>query len=105
MLVTRRHRSITRPARGALADHHGDELALVVYELLDAHDDTVRLGEGLGDDLRWRAHLDYLRGLQRVGREALARGTAGELARPTRRPGDLFRRFRRPSAGTEIAIQ
>jgi hypothetical protein len=79
-------------------------LALVVYELLDAHDDTVRLGEGLEDDLRWQAHLDYLRGLQRVGREALARGIAGELERPTRRPGDLFRRFRRPSASTEIAI-
>ena len=103
MLVTRR-RSIARPARGALADSHDDELALVVYELLDAHDDTVRLGEGLESDLRWRAHLDYLRGLQRVGREALARGTAGEPARSTRRPADLFRRFRRPPASTEIAI-
>jgi hypothetical protein len=56
-------------------------LAVVVYELLDAHDDTVRLGEGLEGDLRWRAHVDYLRGLQRVGREALARGTA-EIAIP-----------------------
>jgi hypothetical protein len=81
MLVTRL-RSLSQPARGALADHHGDELAVVVYELLDAHDDTVRLGEGLEADLRWRAHLDYLRGLQRVGREALARGTAGEIAIP-----------------------
>jgi hypothetical protein len=79
-------------------------LTLVVYELLDAHDDTVRLGEGLEGDLRWRAHLDYLRGLQRVGREALARGTAGEPARPKRRSADLFRRFRRPPASTEIAI-
>jgi hypothetical protein len=103
MLVTRR-RSIARPARGALADQHGDVLALVVYELLDAHDDTVRLGEGLEGDLRWRAHLDYLCGLQRVGREALARGTAGEPARSTRRPADLFRRFRRPPASTEISI-
>jgi hypothetical protein len=104
MLVTRRHRSITRPARGAVADHHGDVLALVVYELLDAHDDTVRLGKRLEGDLRWRAHLDYLRGLQRVGREALARGTADEPARSKRRPADLFRRFRRPPASTEIAI-
>ncbi|MGZ6565615.1 MAG: hypothetical protein ACXVHB_33965 [Solirubrobacteraceae bacterium] len=103
MLVTRR-RSTARPARGDLSDHHGDVLALVVYELLDAHDDTMRLGEGLEGDLRWRAHLDYLRGLQRVGREALARGTAGEPARSTRRPADLFRRFRRPPASTEIAI-
>jgi hypothetical protein len=103
MSVTRR-RSIARPARRALEDHHGDELALVVYELLDAHDDTMRLAEGLEDDERWRAHLDYLRALQRVGREALARGTAGEIARSTRRPGDLFRRVRRPPASTEIAI-
>jgi hypothetical protein len=73
-----RRRSIARRAREALAERHGDELALVVYELLDAHDDTVRLGEGLESDLRWRAHVDYLRGLQRVGREALARGTARE---------------------------
>jgi hypothetical protein len=73
-----RRRSVARPARGAIADH---ELAVVVYELLDAHDDTVRLGEGLEGDLRWRAHVDYLRGLQRVGREALARGTA-EIAIP-----------------------
>jgi hypothetical protein len=102
MLVTRLQ-SITRRAGGALADQHGDELVLVVYELLDAHDDTVRLGEGLEADLRWRAHLDYLRGLQRVGREALARGTAGEIAGSTRRPGELFRRFRRSPAATEIA--
>ena len=82
MLGTRR-RSIARRARGALAEHHRDELVLVVYELLDAHDDTVRLGEGLETDLQWRAHLDYLRGLQRVGREALARGKAGgEVALP-----------------------
>jgi hypothetical protein len=73
-----RRPSVARRAPEALAEHHGDELALVVYELLDAHDDTVRLGEGLESDLRWRAHLDYLRGLQRVGREALARGTARE---------------------------
>jgi hypothetical protein len=103
MLVTRR-RSIARRARGALAEHHGDELALVVYELLDAHDDTMRLGEGLETDLRWRAHLDYLRGLQRVGREALARGTASEPVRSTRRPADLLKRFRRPPAVSEVAI-
>ena len=45
----------------------------LVYELLDAHDDTSRLADELAADPRWGAHLDYLRGLQRVGREALAR--------------------------------
>ena len=82
MLVTRRRRSTARRARQALAEHQRDELALLVYELLDAHDDTVRLGEGRETDLWWRAHLDYLRGLQRVGREALAGTSAGEIAIP-----------------------
>jgi hypothetical protein len=53
----------------------------VVYELLDAHDDVVRLAAGtdLEDDALWAAHLDYLRGLQRVAREDLALA-AGALA-------------------------
>lgn len=54
----------------------GFDVERLLYELLDAHDDTVRLaGEG-ADELRWQAHLDYLRQLQRVGREALARAGA-----------------------------
>jgi hypothetical protein len=47
-------------------------LAELVYELLDAHDDTARLAAGLDHDTGWAAHLDYLRTLQRVGRELLA---------------------------------
>ena len=47
-------------------------LSQFVYELLDAHDDTVRLAEEHEGDLRWDAHVDYLRRLQRVGREMLA---------------------------------
>jgi hypothetical protein len=89
--------------RGFHREDRGDELALLVYELLDAHDDTVRLADGPESDLRWRAHLDYLRGLQRVGREALARATAGDVARSTRRRPDVFGRFRR-QAGDEVAI-
>lgn len=50
-----------------------DHLGTLVYELLDAHEDTMRLADGLSGDARWAAHLDYLRGLQRVGRESLAR--------------------------------
>jgi hypothetical protein len=103
MLVTRR-RPTVRPARGALAEHHGNELALLIYELLDAHDDTMRLGEGLESDLRWRAHLDYLRGLQRVGREALARDTVGDFARSTRRPANPFKRCRRLPSGGEVVL-
>jgi hypothetical protein len=44
----------------------------LVYELLDAHVDTVRLAGELEQVPAWGAHLDYLRDLQRVGREALA---------------------------------
>jgi hypothetical protein len=45
----------------------------LVYELLDAHCDTIGLVDEADDGVVWAAHLDYLRDLQRVGREALAR--------------------------------
>ena len=48
----------------------------LVYELLDAHADTARLALDDAGDGEWDNHLAYLRDLQRVGREALAR--AGE---------------------------
>jgi hypothetical protein len=48
-------------------------IADLVYELLDAHADTMRLARELDSDPAWAAHLDYLRDLQRVGRESLAR--------------------------------
>lgn|GEM_PF-3087088 len=48
-------------------------LSCLLYELLDAHLDTIGLAAALEQDQRWAAHLDYLRGLQRVGRETLAR--------------------------------
>jgi glutamate mutase epsilon subunit len=50
-----------------------DVRTALVYELLDAHDDTAALAEELAGDPRWDAHLDYLRALQRVGRATLAR--------------------------------
>jgi hypothetical protein len=46
----------------------------LLYELLDAHVDTMRLARDLDADPSWAAHLDYLSDLQRVGREALAHG-------------------------------
>jgi hypothetical protein len=48
----------------------------LVYELLDAHVDTMRMAFELDDDPAWAAHLDYLRDLQRVAREALASASA-----------------------------
>ena len=54
-----------------------DQLSRLLYELLDAHIDTITLAVPLEGNQRWAAHLDYLRSLQRVGRETLARaGTA-----------------------------
>jgi hypothetical protein len=53
------------------------QLTLLVYELLDAHDDTARLAAGLAPDVRWEAHVGYLRDLQRLGREALALASTG----------------------------
>ena len=49
-----------------------EQLSRLVYELLDAHADTICLGGELSGDLEWEAHLEYLRGLQRVSREMLA---------------------------------
>jgi uncharacterized protein YciI len=49
-----------------------EDVASLIYELLDAHDDTARLAATLTPDPRWAAHLDYLRALQRKGREVLA---------------------------------
>jgi hypothetical protein len=51
-------------------------LVRLVYELLDAHADTARLSGVDPSDMRWQAHLGYLQGLQRVGREVLAAAVA-----------------------------
>ena len=77
------------PARetAASGDHQPDAqaeaaagLAVLAYELLDAHADTAQLADGLAYDRSWAAHLDYLRALQRKGRETLARTASGELS-------------------------
>ena len=45
----------------------------LIYELLDAHDDTARLAGERARDPAWQAQLEYLRALQRTGRAVLAR--------------------------------
>jgi hypothetical protein len=52
----------------------------LVYELLDAHADTVRLASELEDDPTWGAHNDYLRALQREGRALLSALVVDEAA-------------------------
>ena len=51
-------------------------LVELVYELLDAHDDTARLAHESRDEVPWAAHLEYLQRLQRVGRELIAANAA-----------------------------
>jgi hypothetical protein len=60
-----------------------EQLTHLVYELLDAHDDTARIATGQDLAPRWQAHLSYLRDLQRVARELLAHAghQEGEEAR------------------------
>ena len=48
-------------------------MSSLIYELLDAHIDTANLARRLEVDPDWAAHLDYIRDLQRVAREGLAR--------------------------------
>lgn len=58
------------PARDREA---GAQLTELVYELLDAHNDTARLAAQLADDEpAWELHLRYLQDLQRAARERLA---------------------------------
>jgi hypothetical protein len=71
----------------ALADSAQENVAALTgltYELLDAHADTARLaGDGpVATQAEWENHLAYLRDLQRVARETLARAVAVDGDRP-----------------------
>ena len=64
-----------------------EPLSRVAYELLEAHNATVRLAADLAHDQRWQVHLDYLRDLQCAGRKVLAQfgAVAGGPGMPARR--------------------
>lgn len=62
-----------RPDRGLC-----ERLIGLIYELLEAHDDTARIARAAASDPAWEPHLVYLCDLQRLGREVLA-AAAGEL--------------------------
>jgi hypothetical protein len=55
-----------------------DDAVVFIYELLDAHHDTIRLASQQPPNPMWQAHLEYLSALQRTGRELLARMTVAE---------------------------
>jgi hypothetical protein len=52
----------------------------LVYELLDAHDDTTQIATGQNLDAQWQAHLSYLCDLQRVAREVLSLFTQAPIS-------------------------
>ena len=89
-----------RPAVAPMPGASG-QLTSLVYELLDAHDDTARIATGQQIDARWQAHLSYLRDLQRVARELLARAGQQEGAQTfapvdvSTREAGMLPRFRR----------
>jgi hypothetical protein len=64
------------------AAERSEQLARLVYELLDAHCDTERLVRERPHELHWRAHLSYLRDLQRLGRQVLAQPVDTTLLTP-----------------------
>jgi hypothetical protein len=68
------------------------DLAVLVDELIDAHDDTVRLSEGPATDWQWEAHLCYVRELRRLGSEALAAAKAACCQRRSSRFRSSFQR-------------
>ena len=75
-----------------------EQLTRLVYELLDAHDDTARIATGQDLDVHWQAHLSYLRDLQRVTREVLAgaeQQEGGQIFAPADAPTREAGRFRR----------
>ena len=60
------------PPIPSTAGARSEQLARLAYELIDAHADTERLVLERPSELHWRAHLSYLRDLQRLGRQLLA---------------------------------
>jgi hypothetical protein len=64
--------AFAHPSVRSQAAERSERLARLVYELLDAHSDTERLVRGRPTEFQWRAHMNYLRDLQRIGREILA---------------------------------
>jgi hypothetical protein len=49
------------------------EVRQLLSELVDAHADTVQLATRFASDIAWSAHIAYLRDLQRLAKETLAR--------------------------------
>ena len=64
--------AFAHPLIVSAAAERAEKLARLAYELLDAHCDTEVLVRGDPTEREWDAHLEYLRTLQRLGRQVLA---------------------------------
>jgi hypothetical protein len=67
----RLHDTSARPAA------RPEVLTLLVDELTEALEETVRLATAGAGPLEWEVHLDYLRAMQRVARETVAVPVSG----------------------------
>jgi hypothetical protein len=65
----------SQPQISSSPSDRSEQLARLVYELLDAHLDTEQLLRRPPSELLWRAHREYLRDLHRVALEVLAHAT------------------------------
>lgn len=61
-----------RPGASVNGAQMPGQLVGLIYELLDAHNDTARLAGDLNHGQCWETHLAYLGDLQRAGCETLA---------------------------------
>jgi hypothetical protein len=48
------------------------EVRQLLYELVDAHADTVELATRVATGIAWSAHISYIQDLQRLAEETLA---------------------------------
>jgi hypothetical protein len=65
----------TKPAEPTIsAGIDGQYARTLIYELLDAHVDTLLLASDMENEPGWSCHLTYLRDLQRIAREFVSRG-------------------------------
>ncbi|HYY22269.1 MAG TPA: hypothetical protein VE780_10365 [Thermoleophilaceae bacterium] len=48
------------------------EVRQLLYELIDAHADTVELATRVATGVAWSAHISYIQDLQRLAQETLA---------------------------------
>jgi hypothetical protein len=93
------------PRRGMAPSSGGcEQLTRLVYELLDAHDETARIATGQDLGPGWEAHLSYLRDLQRVARELLAHAGQREGAQAFAPADDLVRNAR-PGPGARQSLR